>query len=580
MNNLKAYFFRMFRLSFFTLVVLALLNTVDVFAKETGDARPLKCVYFVPSDCQPYPDRAARLYRVMKYVQDFYRSEMERNGFGPMTFGLEEDNPGELKLYEVQAPKEQAAYGRDSHGAVREIVVKELAKLGIDASKEVVVIFQIGLRWEGNKAIEVSSFVGGGTSFNGTAWFYDDPMLDPEKLSSKEPGGYYGRPCSVGEFNSHYIGGIAHELGHALTLPHDCELATETPLLGNALMGAGNHTFGREKRGEGKGAFLTYSEALRLSVVPAVSGQKPQRRADDVRLIDLRAERVSKSAVRFTGFIETGSPVLGLIFYEDRDSRRSDYDAKTWTVKPDENGSFEIELTEVAPEPSELRIVAVRDVDSVTLAKFSYNPNGSDGEFDPITRFFNLKRISTAYASKNAGELNALAAGEFTDSPEWKKLCEELAQTVSKPESPVVPSKVDADSFDLSNAEFSVQKVGWARLVRNASLENEVLSAGGKAFSRGLFAHAPSLLKCDLGQKWKRFAFEYGLQEGKRGSVVFVVRGDGRELFRSDVVADAALRSAELDVSGVTTLELITEDAGNGNTTDHSVWFQPTLFRE
>ncbi|MBQ1337420.1 MAG: NPCBM/NEW2 domain-containing protein, partial [Thermoguttaceae bacterium] len=65
-----------------------------------------------------------------------------------------------------------------------------------------------------------------------------------------------------------------------------------------------------------------------------------------------------------------------------------------------------------------------------------------------------------------------------------------------------------------------------------------------------------------------------------RGSVVFVVRGDGRELFRSEVVADAALRSAELDVSGVTTLELITEDAGNGNTTDHSVWFQPTLFRE
>ena len=144
----------------------------------------------------------------------------------------------------------------------------------------------------------------------------------------------------------------------------------------------------------------------------------------------------------------------------------------------------------------------------------------------------------------------------------------------------MVPSKIDADSFDLSNAEFSVQKVGWARLVRNASLENEVLSASGKAFSRGLFAHAPSLLKCDLGQKWKRFAFEYGLQEGKRGSVVFVVRGDGRELFRSDVVADAALRSAELDVSGVTTLELITEDAGNGNTTDHSVWFQPTLFRE
>ena len=89
MINLQDCFIRLIRLSFFTLVVLALLNTVGVSAKETGDARPLKCVYFVPSDCQPYPDRAKRLYRVMKYVQDFYRSEMERNGFGPMTAAVE-----------------------------------------------------------------------------------------------------------------------------------------------------------------------------------------------------------------------------------------------------------------------------------------------------------------------------------------------------------------------------------------------------------------------------------------------------------------------------------------------------------
>ncbi len=360
--------------------------TSNVPAQETRRPRPLKCAYFVPSDCQPTPDRAERLFRVMKYVQDFYRSEMERNGFGSRSFGLEEETPGKLKLYEVYAPEPQAEYGRDSYWKVHKVVVDELKKQGVDAEKEVVVVFQLGLRWEGEKAIEVSPFVGIGWTDKGFAWFYDDPMLDSEKLSSKEPGGYYYGSCSVGEFNSHYIGGVAHELGHALTLPHDCETSVERATLGNALMGAGNHTFGNETRGEGNGTFLTKSEALRLSVVPAINGKAPEKRPNDVELVSLRPERISETSVRLSGKIKAESPVVGLIFYVDLDSKKSDYDAKTWVVEPTKDGDFEVELTEVAREPSELRVCAVRDCDSVRLAAIKFNPNGSDGDLKPLER--------------------------------------------------------------------------------------------------------------------------------------------------------------------------------------------------
>ena len=82
---------------------------------------------------------------------------------------------------------------------------------------------------------------------------YDDQRLDPRLLSSKAPGGYYGGPCSLGEFNSHYIGGLAHELGHAFGLPHDCQREAERAKRGLSLMGGGNHTYGQEQRGEGPG---------------------------------------------------------------------------------------------------------------------------------------------------------------------------------------------------------------------------------------------------------------------------------------------------------------------------------------
>ena len=559
-------------------VVAALVVRADA-GEPTGSARPLKCVYFSPSDCEPNPDRAERLYRVMAYVQEFYRAEMERNGFGDsMTFGLETTEPGKLKLYEVNAPGKQEDYGRESFWEVRKICGEELAKQGIDVNKEVVAIFQQGLKWEDGKATEVGSFVGMGTPFYGAGTFYDDPMLDPEKLSSKEPGGYYHRPCSIGEFNSHYIGGIAHELGHALTLPHDCELATENRELGFALMGGGNHTFGRELRGEGKGAFLTYSEALRLSVVPAINGREPQRRDDAISLVDLTPSRVSENVVKFTGKLEAKVMPLALVFYEDRDARGSDYDAKTWTVQPKEDGSFELDLTEVAPEPSELRVAAVSDVGTTMLFRVSYNPNGKEGEFDPITRKFDLDAISRALQKGDKAALDKMATERFRKNPEMRSICEVL---ISAKQEPLRPGDIPEEykQFYLDYAKFESQKVGWSRMTTGSFFDGSLLQLEGRGYANGICAHAPSSVTTKLDGKWKTLKTAYGLQDGGTGSVVFVVKGDGKELFRSALVKDHVRRDAEIDVEGVNTLELVTEDGGDGNRSDHSIWIEPILTR-
>ena len=69
------------------------------------------------------------------------------------------------------------------------------------------------------------------------------------------------------------------------------------------------------------------------------------------------------------------------------------------------------------------------------------------------------------------------------------------------------------------------------------------------------------------------------MPEGSRGSVTFVVKGDGRELLRVDDPNEANGRAFSLDVSDVDVLELIAGDAGDGVTSDHSQWINPILER-
>jgi hypothetical protein len=61
--------------------------------------------------------------------------------------------------------------------------------------------------------------------------------------------------------------------------------------------------------------------------------------------------------------------------------------------------------------------------------------------------------------------------------------------------------------------------------------------------------------------------------------VVFVVRGDGRELFRSKRLGPDQLERFDLDMTGVRSLELEVEDGGDGNTSDWGTWFEPELTR-
>ena len=62
--------------------------------------------------------------------------------------------------------------------------------------------------------------------------------------------------------------------------------------------------------------------------------------------------------------------------------------------------------------------------------------------------------------------------------------------------------------------------------------------------------------------------------------MIFVIKGDGKELFRSALVrlADGEV-PIDLEVSGVQTLELVTDTGSDGGGGDWGLWIAPSLVR-
>ncbi len=99
-------------------------------------------------------------------------------------------------------------------------------------------------------------------------------------------------------------------------------------------------------------------------------------------------------------------------------------------------------------------------------------------------------------------------------------------------------------------------------------------------YDTGIGTHANSKHTFHINKKYRTFTTDMGIdtEAGTKASAVFAIYGDGKLLFRSDVMKRFDLpRHASVDVTGVTNLTLETTDAGDGNYDDHTDWLNPRL---
>ncbi len=222
------------------------LKIIDAYQnpRPADPPRKLRIVYYTPADREPELDYPQRLEAIMEDIRGFYRDGMERNGFGPKTFPLERDASGRLVIHLVkgkspdssfQNSKDRPGTGDDSSG---DKVVDEcrpmLKAAGISLSRETVLIFCNLAAWDEKAATfrHHSPYYGSWNQTSGLCFAADSVILNLDDLPKKQPVLHdqeYG-DMSLGKFNTIFIGGIAHELGHAFALPHCGERADEQAL--------------------------------------------------------------------------------------------------------------------------------------------------------------------------------------------------------------------------------------------------------------------------------------------------------------------------------------------------------------
>ncbi|MCS7304817.1 MAG: NPCBM/NEW2 domain-containing protein [Thermoguttaceae bacterium] len=115
---------------------------------------------------------------------------------------------------------------------------------------------------------------------------------------------------------------------------------------------------------------------------------------------------------------------------------------------------------------------------------------------------------------------------------------------------------------------------------RDRSVTGSWLRSAGRRYLKGLGVHSKASLKYALQGRYSRLEAELGLDDTSRGrgSVIFRVVTDGKEVFRSQPISsgDPPL-PIRLDMTGVQELELIVDYGPWGDQMDRANWLEARL---
>ncbi len=563
--------------------------------------KKLHVVYFTPADRDPAAGYEQRLTAIMNDIQSFYRDGMMRNGFGPRTFPLVKDAQGNLVIHLVKGREPAQDYRKPDGDKVVDECRPVLQAAGISFDDETILIFCNLADWDEKAHVfsHHSPYYGMWNQTGGLCFVVDAVIQNIDDLTKNEPqlnDDEYGN-MTLGKFNTIFIGGIAHELGHALALPH-CGERWDEKALGTSLMGVGNHTYREERRGQGKGTFLTMGSAMRLAGRPLFCGAdkgfktEPVLQECDLLLTtnltrpDLKNRR---AALRVEGVVRGTPPVYGVIAYFN--SRGDDgYFSPSATSVPDASGHFAIEVSDLEPcEHGELRVQFCHANGAASERQLTFRVDDA-GRVDlsewQMRR--DLAPVAEAVAANEKATADkALQSLEASDATEFTKTVgRNLVATLDQTRKPS-PAEVEdsVTHLSLGDARPESAKVGWLQPMANRvpldpGVRSPILESG-RIYATGLFAHAPSSYVFDLGGKWKEFAGQAGLHTLQQpyGSVVFVIKADDKEVFRSNEIRQRTHANFQVNVQGVRKLELIVEPTADGNHNDWGLWLDPIISR-
>ncbi|MDE5422147.1 discoidin domain-containing protein [Ancylomarina sp. DW003] len=329
----------------------------------------LNVVYFIPTDVEERKESHRRLSEILLHGQEFYKNNMQGYGFGNKTFNmLVDQSKDRVKIIYLNGKYPTLNYPYEGGGAkvIEEVDAYFAANAGEKNSEHTLILTPV----VDHDNPDVPFYGWGRYCF----------ALDYTEMDVK----YFGKNSKRGNDATKYIGGLLHELGHGLNLPHNKEKLSETVIKskGTALMGSGNYTYGKTP------TFLTEASCAILNNCQVISDY------EDVfyTSVSLQINNISASynngQLNISGAFTTDESVNYVCFYNDPATDNADYDAVSWASPVIGGNTFNIsmpidELHQKENTPYVLRLRFCHA--NGEISKFSYSYRLKNGE--PVIEF-------------------------------------------------------------------------------------------------------------------------------------------------------------------------------------------------
>ncbi len=338
----------------------------------------LNVIYFIPSDVIPPANYQKRLSDLLLWGQNWYKQQMALNGYPNKTFGLYTNAAKtDVRLIVINGTKGKANYQYEggSGNVITEINSYFSANPSLKSGDHNLIIIP-------SYFMKADGTPGGGTfgpPFYGIG--RNCFALDYLDMDIK----HLGQSDVLGNAFSVWFGGMMHELGHGLNLPHNCQKVSENndPLKGMSLMWAGNGTLGKSP------TFLTAADCAILNVNQIFNTDTKSYYgtvSSSIKKLYARYAPDKQSIIVSGKFTSTG-PVTSVLYYNDPNvdnegtGTNKDYNATTWESKVIGIDSFYVEMpiSELEYKTDgiayELKVKLVNDNGNVTETVFSYTFN-------------------------------------------------------------------------------------------------------------------------------------------------------------------------------------------------------------